>query len=53
MYANCGFLKARSVVFVRIKNKNVVSLNAMIANCSKSRDEVGAIRLIADTQLEI
>ncbi|KAL0928888.1 hypothetical protein M5K25_000818 [Dendrobium thyrsiflorum] len=51
MYAKCGFLKKGAVVFDRIKNKNVVSWNAMIANCTQNGDEMEAIKLLGNMQL--
>ncbi|PKA67149.1 Pentatricopeptide repeat-containing protein [Apostasia shenzhenica] len=51
MYAKCGSLNKGSVVFDRIKDKNVVSWNAMIANCAENGDELKAIRLVREMQL--
>lgn len=51
MYAKCGFLKTGTVVFDRMKNKNVVSWNAMISNCAQNGDERKAIRLVGEMQL--
>ncbi|XP_020585989.1 pentatricopeptide repeat-containing protein At3g03580-like [Phalaenopsis equestris] len=51
MYAKCGFLKKGATIFNRISNKNVVSWNAMISNCTQNGDEMEAIRLVGEMQL--
>lgn len=51
MYAKSGCPKEASVVFHEMESRNVVSWNAMIANCAQNGLELEAIKLMNEMQV--